>query len=534
MPLVQLRPFKTPRRAAASQTVQSAIVMAPTGGLNFRDPLTAMAPTDAVALTNFIPKQQGVELRGGWQVFTNATSPSGPVKSIFAYNAANPVDDKMFMAIGSDIYEITGGGSPVLSQASTGSSTGEWFTVQFSTPAQNFLLAVSPGAGYWTYSAADGWVDRTASVTGLPTDVRTVSIWKQRVWFTAQDDSSVYYLDNVDAIAGSCTSFPMGSVLRSGGYVSALVNWTMDAGVSIDDYLVVIGTQGDIGVWAGTDPSSASTFGLKGVWYIGPVPEHGTYYTTFGGDVMIVSELGLVPLSRMFNGQWSQDTHNMGPSSKIQSVFAPMVRRLRTQDQFNVFVDPNSDILVISLPPENDIYTQFVMNVATGAWGMFSNMPINCATVFNNQMYFGTEDGIVCLGLYGQQDGLDINGLNGSYVQGFIQTAFSPYNTPAQLKKFSMARSVFFGPAPPAVNTSVSTQYLTSDFVGDPAFIPGTSSLWDSGLWTVSNWAANDTWASWAGVNGIGYYGSLRLKVSGSSGTRFISSNVMTEIGGVM
>ena len=79
MPLVPLKPFKTPRRAAAAQVAQSFIVPAPTGGLNYRDPIVAMAPNDAVVLTNMIPRQQGVELRKGWQEFSSASSGSPAV-----------------------------------------------------------------------------------------------------------------------------------------------------------------------------------------------------------------------------------------------------------------------------------------------------------------------------------------------------------------------------------------------------------------------------------------------------------------------
>ena len=72
MPLVPLAPFKTPRRAAASQVAELFNIPAPVGGLNFRDPIAAMSPNDALILDNFIPKQLGVELRKGYPVHVDA------------------------------------------------------------------------------------------------------------------------------------------------------------------------------------------------------------------------------------------------------------------------------------------------------------------------------------------------------------------------------------------------------------------------------------------------------------------------------
>lgn len=537
MPLVPLKPFKVPRRAAAAQVAQSALIPAPAGGLNYRDPISAMSPLDALVLTNLIPKQQGVELRKGWAEFAEAVEVAGvaqSVEAVFSYKAPDSADDKVFMAAGGNIYDVTAGGTPSVAVTGTGSTADEWWTTQFSTAADTFLLAVSPGAGYWTYSATSGWVNRTATVTNMTTAVRTVMVWKRRVWFTFQDDPNVYYMNAVDAITGTVTSFPMGSLLRNGGYVSAMVNWTNDAGISIDDNLVVIGTEGDVGVWEGTDPTSSATFQLKGVWYVGPVPLHGRYFTSLGGDVMIVSQLGLVPMSRLFTGQFSVDNQNVGPAAKIQTVFAPLVRKLRQSKFFNVFVVAEADVLVISMPVDGDIYRQFAMNVTTGAWCTFEGMPIRSAAVIGGELYFGQANGTTCKGLYGDLDGTTLAGGAGSYVLGEVQCSFNAFNTPAQLKKFSMARPIFFGPAAPSAQLTINTQYAFNDTAGAPAFSDPGVALWDSGVWSQAVWLTSNSYEGWFGTAALGYYGSLRMKLRGLPGTSFLSANVLSEVGGVM
>ncbi len=537
MPLVPLAPIRTPRRAAAARVSASAMIPAPVGGLNYRDPISSMDPRDALVLRNLIPRQQGVELRRGWQEFSDAVTVAGvaqSAESVFGYVAPAAANNKVFMAANGNIYDVTLGGTPVLSASTTGSTANIWWTTQYSTAADTFLLAVSPGAGYWTYSTASGWVNRTSTTTGLPSNVRTVGVWKRRVWFTCENDPQVYYIQAVDAITGAVSAFPMGSTLRNGGYVSALTNWTNDAGISVDDYLVVIGTQGDVSVWEGTDPSSVNTFGLKGMWYVGPVPLFGSYFTQLGGDVMIVSELGLVPMSRVFTGQFSVDAQNTGPAAKIQSVFAPLVQRLRGEKFWNVVSVPSSEVLLISLPVDSGIYRQFAMNVTTGAWCDFEGMPIRSAAMVAGQLWFGKLDGKVARGLYGQVDGASSAGSGGSYVVGEAQCAFNAFGSPAALKQFQMTRPIFYGQAAPSVQVSINTQYTFNAAANTPIFTGAGASLWGTGVWGTATWTAANNYEAWAGLSGLGYYGSLRLAMQGLPGTSFLSANVMFQPGGVM
>jgi hypothetical protein len=527
MPLVPLAQYKSPRRAAAAQTAQVFTIPAPIGGLNYRDPISAMSPTDALVLDNFIPKQTGVEIRKGWKYHTSTVSL--PIKSVFTYNAPDPANNKVFAAAGGNIYDVTTS-TPSVSQSSTGSTNDAWSVTQFANGAGSYLLAVSPGAGYWTYDGST-WTQQT--VTNLPANPTSVAVWKNRVWFTVQDDTAVYYLDTVDAITGNADPFEMGSLLRNGGSIRGIINWTLDAGVGIDDYLIVVGTQGDVGVWQGTDPSDPSKFGLKGVWYVGPVPKYGRFFTGYGGDVMVISELGLVPVSRLVNGQFSEI--QPGPSQKIQSVLSPLITSLRDEQSWDVFIAPSSDILIIKLPENGGVYQQFAMNVNTGAWCTFSGMPMACCALLNGQLYFGTEDGRIAKGLFGNLDGVETNDTGGDTIQADIQTAFSAFNTPAQLKKFGMARPIFIAPEAPSVLCQINTQYTFANTAGSPSFTESLEGRWNQGLWNVALWVGSqNSYQAWIGTTGLGYYAALRMKVRGKPGTIFTSSHIMTELGGVM
>lgn len=528
MPLKPLAPFKTPMRAAAAQVAQLHNIPAPVGGLNLRDPIAAMQPTDALVLNNMIPMQQGVELRKGWQVHTATVG--GAVNSVFAYNAPNPTNNKVFAAAGEAIYDVTSG-TATLSVGSTGATNGMWWTTQFSTGADTFLLAVSTTGGYWTYSTTSGWVKRTP--TNLPTNPRTVGVWKRRLWFTCENDTNVYYMDAVNAITGTVTSFAVGSQLAHGGSVSALFSWTLDAGIGIDDHLVMVSTQGDLLVWKGTDPTDVTKFGLQGVWYIGPVPKYGKYFTPFGGDVMILSEFGLVPLGKLVAGQFNEMTP--GPADKIQHVIGAEIAALRDTLQWDVFSIPKENIIVIKMPASAGVYKQYAMNVNTLAWCTFTGIPMNCSCVLDGNLYIGLADGRTARALYGDQDGVAIDGTGGDYIVGDVQCAFNHLGTPANNKKFDMARPIFVAPAAPSVKVLINVQYSSNSVAGSPSFNSITSAIWDTSLWNVSRWAGStNTYQAWVGLAGFGYYGSLRMKVQGLPGTVFTSSHLMCSPGGVM
>ena len=530
MPLQRMAPFAVPKRTAATQTSKLSNVPAPVGGLNYRDPISQMSPLDAVVLDNMIPRQFGTEIRKGYRLHVDDVG--GETKSVFTYNAANPTNNKVFAARGGNIYDVTTDPATV-AVSTTGSTDNLWWTTQFSTGGDTFLLAVSPGAGYYTYSQATGWIKRTPS--SLPTTtLRTVAVWKRRVFFTCVNDQKIYYLNSVDIVDGASNSFSMGGLLRNGGYVSALINWTLDAGVGIDDHLVVVGTQGDMGVWKGTDPGTAADFQLQGVWYIGPVPQYGRYFSPAGGDVLILSSLGLQQVSKLVNGQFIE--RDPGPAAKVQSVLNPLVQTYLNSQAWDVLVVPSSNILLISPPPSNiGTYQQFAMDLTTGSWCTLSGMRMRAAAVLDGTMYYCTNDGYVYKGLFGSKDNVPISGVGGDLVEADVQCAFNAMGNAGVLKRFSMARPVFISSDTPSVKLQVNTQYQLNPVAGSPSFTNQSVGVWSNGTWNNAIWSgSNNTYQAFVGATGIGYYGSIRMKVRGLAGTVFTSSHMMYDVGGVM
>jgi hypothetical protein len=249
---------------------------------------------------------------------------------------------------------------------------------------------------------------------------------------------------------------------------------------------------------------------------------------------MILSELGLVPMSRLVNGQFSEI--QPGPSAKVQNVLSPLIVKYRDDPSWDVILVPNSDVLLIKLPPQNGVYVQYAMNVNTGSWCSFSAMPMVCTALLNGQLYFGTDDNGVAKGLYGEEDGLTIENTSGTSVRGDVQGAFNAFGTPGRLKRFTMVRPVFITLQAPGIKLRMNTQYSFTNVAGSPSFRKSDVSEWDAGVWGTAKWTGvSNTYESWFGVSGLGYYGAVRMRVRGIGGSTTLSSyHVLYEPGGIM
>lgn len=521
--------YKTPRRVAAGRTNQVANEVAPVGGLNLRDPISAMANTDCLLLDNMIPRPTGLELRAGYT--EHCIGLPGAAGSLFSYVGADNTTRKLFAAQGGDIYDVTTSTS-VLSQSATGSTDNLWYTQQFSTGADTFLLAVSTTGGYWTYSTSSGWVKRTP--TNLPGNPKTICVWKRRIWFTCENDTNVYYMNTVDTVTGTVTALPMGAQLRNGGYIACGFNWTLDAGFSVDDLLVFIGTQGDVVIWEGTDPTSADTFRIRGTWYVGPVPTKGIFWTPMGGDVMVVSQAGMSMMSAIVKGTFDAINQN-SPASKILPALRPLVDRFRTTAQWSVMPVAKDNILVVKPPKVDDAWLWYVMDLATGSWCRFTGIPSNCMASLDGNVYTADDTGKIYRALFGDTDNVTLAGAVGNQIEADVFAAFSSYGAPANLKKWSMVRPSFISSSAPSVKLQINTQYNFATVDGTPGFTDPGASLWDVGAWDVARWyGATNTYEAWAGSAAMGYIGALRMRVRGAPGTLFTSYISMFDLGGVM
>lgn len=113
-------------------------VPAPVGGVNARDALAAMPPTDAIVMDNWFPNPSYVAVRNGCQSW--ATSLPAAVETVMAYNGLS--GRKLFAASSTGFYDITTQGA-VGAAVVSGLSNARWQHAMFNAGGGNVLLAVN-------------------------------------------------------------------------------------------------------------------------------------------------------------------------------------------------------------------------------------------------------------------------------------------------------------------------------------------------------------------------------------------------------
>lgn len=534
-----------PRHKAAQRRPQLFIMKsysAPVGGLNIRDPINMMPANDAVYLVNWIPQQLGVKARKGYIEW--ATNLVDEVKSVFSYQPerSDPAGFQLFGSTDNDIFDITiSTTTPASVEAlSGGADAGRFTNVHFANSAGRFLLLTAHAGGYKYYDGAT-WSTPTfgggaGQVAGVqPANLCFVTEFKHRLWFIEKDTNNAWYAPT-DALTGTFTKFDLGPFMTHGGSLSFIATWTIDAGEGIDDFLVFGGENGDIIIYKGTDPASITTFAKVGSWYIGRLPVGRRAFCKYGGDLLILSEMGLQPISYITRGGQNElRTSTTNFPDKIQPRLTELMGTLADSVGWELTTFSRENLLMIQKPTGGvSVFEQYAMYTNTNAWTLFNAMPMNCMAVANNEFYFGSTGGVVYKAFTGFFDNVLYGTSTGDYIQGFIQPAYSYMGYTGYNKIWSMVRPMFKSRLQPGVMVSMLVDFAQYSNPGLPTLPDDNSgSLWGVGVWNASLWGGQDRiFQSWYGVGAVGFVGSTILNTIALGDTTLMSIDYMFEIGG--
>lgn len=579
-------------------TAKTTSLPSPIGGWNARDSLANMQPTDAVTLTNWFPTPTDVTLRKGYTKYS--TGITGEVQSLM--NFAGPSTQKLFAVANGTIYDCstdpatsvftglsnskfqhvnvtTAGGhflvacngadptmiydgtawfkvastttaqtissitnsgtTATLTTASAhGLATGNRVTISGATPSAyngTFVITVT-GATTFTYTMLSN-PGGAASVVGTYTVIGitgvssstfvNVNLFKERLYFTENNTLKCWYLD-VKSIGGSATALDFGSIARNGGFLQAMGTWTLDAGQGADDYAVFVTNMGEVIVYNGTDPTSATTWALKGVWQLGQTFTRRCFFK-WSGDLLLLTQDGLVPLSSALQSSRLDPRVNL--TDKI--YYAVSLAASNYYDNFgwqvNYFASEN--MLILNIPITGGTQ-QFVMHTITKSWANFTGINAICFEVSGKEgMYFGAN------GYVGKfYDGTSDDGNN---ITATSQQAYSYFETPGQLKRFTMVRPILQSSGGvPGVYCGLSIDFDTQSNLGAVSFNPSAIGIgdWDVAVWDDAIWAGGLTTTKiWQGVTGIGFAASINLNVAAQNiELHWASTDYVMEPGGVL
>ena len=519
---------------------KSVTLPAPVGGLNTRDGLTAMEPNEAVLLENWFPSSTSVDTRKGYAVQTG-TSISGYIETLMAYSGETT--SKLFAAssIGT-IYDVTTAdtllvtedddfittedGRVLVVQAAGSSasiaslSNGRFQYINFANSGGNYLYIVNGTDSARHYNGTT-WA--TPSITGVTSaDLIHINAHKRRIWFVEEGTLSAWYLA-LDAINGTATEFDLKSFATRGGYLMAMATATLDGGYGLDDLAVFITSKGQVLVYRGTDPSSASTWALIGIWDIGSPVGRRCFYK-WGGDLLIITQEGITPLSQIMQ---ASRTKQSAFSDKIHPTLSEAVLDHGSKFGWQIIHYPNADALILNVPVQERMnQEQYVLNAATPAWAHFTGWDAGCWEVFKDDLYFGGFQ-LVAKAWTGTSD-------NGEVVETLAVQAFSELGAPGIQKRITMLGNVLYTNGNLEIFGGVNVDYDTRPSTSTLQIENSVYGLWDSGVWDTAIWGPDlDIRRSWNGASGVGNAFAPVLNTSNANvQVQWVNSTIIFEEGG--
>lgn len=490
---------------------------APTGGWNDRDPLHSMPPTDAVILDNWFPTPENVRLRNGYESF--ATGMTSDVESLMTYSAG--ASDELFAANNGNIYDITSGGA-VGAAAVSGLTGNKWQYVNMTTAGGSFLICVNGEDSPRHYNGTS-WSTPTMSGTGLTTsNLNNVALFKGRLMFTESGTLSFWYYA-VDTISGALTEFNLGNIFKEGGELISIGTWSRDAGDGPDDFAVFITSKGEVAIYQGTDPSSASAWSLVGVYAIG-TPLGKRCMANLGSDLIILTDEGFFPISVIIAQNRAAPSASM--SQKIVNTVNQVAKSRKSADGWQPIYYPRGQMFIVNVPFAGNEYQQYVMNSFTGAWCRFTGQNAVCWGLSDDLLYFGGDDGVVYKADIGRSDA-------GANIEGDGLQAFSYMGSSGRKKRVTMVRPVLFSDNQLEAGLVICTDYQTTAPTAVVDLSNAPTAVWDVALWDVTPWADSLRLVDrWYVGDGIGYTMALRITLdTAASQVVWISTDYMLEDG---
>lgn len=454
-----------------SSVTQNITFPAPTAGWVQSGNVVTARKDQAEVLDNFIVTSQGARLRGG---ITETDDAGAAVTRLFTYKSGT---ETMFAATAGNIYDATdvaGGSLRVV-------TSGDFSTTQISTAGGEFLVGVNGADTGFSYN---GTTFSDLALTGVSEDaLDQVWLFKERLFFVEGGTQSAWYLP-VESIGGTATEINLGSVFAKGGVLLFGATWSLDSGSGLDDVCIFVSDQGEVAVYEGTDPASASTWSLVGVYEIGkPLNKHGWFRA--GGDLAILTEDGIIPISEALR----KDRAALQASAltfPIEDAWKDAIANRTASYPISATLWQSGTLLLVGTPAtENGVQVSFAANARTGGWSRILGWDVRCSAVYNDELYFADNAGKIYKADTGGTDAG--TAYSGYYVPKFQDTD--------RLNSTVSASVTYRAPAQLTFNL-----YAHADYQVDAMAVPVPSTTESGAAWGTFVWGT-DVWGGSTGEN---------------------------------
>lgn len=350
-----------------------------------------------------------------------------------------------------------------------------------------------------TSASGDATVDGTISsassltITGVATNVLShVWLHQNRLWFIEGGTLKAWYLPS-GQVGGAATSFSLAGIFRQGGSLLFGATWSLDTGDGMDDKCVFVSTEGEIAIYAGTDPSSASTWALEGRYSAGkPLGKRG--WVQAGGDLLIATDDGIIPLSAVI----SKSPAELSLAAVTRPIETTWKVQAQAESETVELHRWTSETLMLTVFPSSE--KMLTANIQTGAWAQQTGWFADCAGLYLGDAYIGRSDGYI----YKLNDtGTD----DGDPFTARVCWSFADMGNPTTYKETSMMRLSFFASGDFGYKLEMATDYDVNFGSAPSAAASNDGALiWNSSNWNEAVWGSD---AESVKVGGVGLWRSV-------------------------
>ena len=484
----------------------------PSLGLDLVSPIDNMDPASALELTNIFPGAGAPTVRGGYTQFADLSSVVGGSSAPVRMMAEMPLRDgtrQLIAAQDTKLFSINSVGAITNITGAAGPyASGRWNYTLFSNIAgtNNYIyLANAYGDAPQVYlgSGVAQTINATCRSGPAITELSNVFLYRFRLYFIQRNSLTMWYDKTVGATGGATMtgtsstldSYDFSGIMRRGGSLLFLGNYTNQNGINPQDYFVAITTEGEIAVYSGSSPDAntgSDVWSLVAHFQIGR-PLGPKAFVRVNQDFWIITQQGIVPMSALFQTDPEQALNIV--SRPINPLITQYASQVTLSEMWTGFFWGFGRRVYVTLPDSAGSATLLVYSIDTKAWTQFvlysgDHCVSSCRYDFNP--YYGSNTGLIFKGEDGTRDAVLANGTSQA-ITFTCRTAFSFYGSRGNYKAFKDIR--------PLIKTKRGVQLtlgLDTDFKRMPVLASVSTSTanytkWGStgGTPTFTQWGSN-------------------------------------------
>lgn len=471
-------------------------VAAPSQGWDTDTPIEQLPPTHARKFDNWVPAGTAIKIRKGYS--EHVTGLGAAVETLLPYNAG--ASSALFAAANTSVFDVTSAGA-VGAAVLTSMGNARFSHTNLTTSGGSYLWICNGSADprHWNGSA---WATPALTITTYTdNDISFVLAFKERLFFIFKNTLTMGYLP-VQSVAGTVSNFPLGAVFNYGGRLIALGSLSIDGGAGIDDYFVALTSEGEIAVYQGFNPASASEWELIGVYYVGEILGDRPLVDA-GDDLGVITMAGLISVKQILAAGAEQ---TLPLSARIGAGWRVLSSAGQEFTGWEGVFVPSEDLLLINAPASAATARQIVRYRTTGGWGRFTGWNFETFDVFGGACYAGGSDGSVYLAFDGESD-------DGADVTAALETPWNTLGDP-QLKTLLEVRPLLTVATLASLRIVGRADFRDRPVLGAwPASTVTNAGIWDETNWDECLWGGEDaTTRQWRAISGEGHSVSLSME----------------------